>query len=308
METISNILNRHIYPYERRITNIEGLTIISTIDSHLSRILPAGGDEIISMVSRPVRTEQLCMLYCYGGQISCRLNMIEYTLRRDDFLFIRENSIVEFIVSDPAVNLVGLLVSEGFRPVDVGMKEYLALHELIVRTPLVHLDTQTAKAFVDTCSLLEDSVQCQRDPFTDAFARAYMLVLYLHLARAINSYNDTAVHFYTRVPRRMEILTAFFDLVEKHFSSRRDVGFYAEKLCLAPKYASQVIRQASGKMPADWIRERVILEAKLLLLDGRHNVQQVSDALGFPSQSAFGKYFKQATGISPRDYYKGYGL
>lgn len=106
----------------------------------------------------------------------------------------------------------------------------------------------------------------------------------------------------------METLTAFFDLVEKHFSSRRDVGFYAEKLCLAPKYASQVIRQASGKMPADWIRERVILEAKLLLLDGRHNVQQVSDALGFPSQSAFGKYFKQATGISPRDYYKGYGL
>ena len=62
------------------------------------------------------------------------------------------------------------------------------------------------------------------------------------------------------------------------------------------------ISPASGRMAGDWIQDRVILEAKLLLLDGNHNVQQVADALNFTSQSFFGKYFKNATGMSPKAY------
>ncbi len=300
METISNVLSRHLYPYERRISNIDGLTIISGIDSQLSKILPAGGDEIINQVSRPLRIEHLSMLYCYSGQIKCRLNMMEYTLHRDDILFLRENSIVEFTINDLSTCLVGLLTSEGFRPVDVGMKDYLSFHEQIARKPLIHFTRQLATAFVTTCRLLEKAVQQPPDNFTTAFAKAYMHVLYLHCARAIH--DDASVNTYERKTHRMVTLNAFFELVEQYFTSRRNVGFYAEKLCLSPKYASQVIRQASGKLPGDWIRERVILEAKLLLLDGRHNVQQVSNALNFPTQSAFGKYFKQATGMSPKEY------
>lgn len=90
--------------------------------------------------------------------------------------------------------------------------------------------------------------------------------------------------------------------IEITVTSERQIKFYADKLCLDPKYASQLIKQASGRMAGDWIQDRVILEAKLLLLDGNHNVQQVADALNFTSQSFFGKYFKNATGMSPKAY------
>jgi len=300
MESISNILNNHLYPYERRITNIEGLTVINSIDGHLSRILPKNGDEIVNQVSRPVRTEHLCMLYCYGGTISCRLNMIEYTLRRDDIIFIRENSIVEIIVDDPSVCIVGVISGEGFLPVEVGMKDYLVFHEQMSQTPLVHLTHQSAKAFVDTCRHLEEVMEQQRNSLTTSFAKAYMQLLYLHCASALFLNNNAIPR--NKPLRQMVVLKEFFDLVEHFFNTRRDISFYADKLCLAPKYASQVICRASGKKPGEWIRDRVILEAKILLLDGHHNVQQVADALGFPSQSAFGKYFKQATGLSPKEY------
>lgn len=300
METISNILNKHLYPYERRIINIEGLAVINSIDGHLSRILPKRGNEIVNQVSRPVRMEHLCMLYCYGGTISCRLNMIEYTLRRYDIIFFRENSIVEIFVDDPSVSIVGVITGEGYLPVEVGMKDYLVFHEQMSQTPLVHLSRQSAKAFVDTCRLLEEVMERQRDTFTTSFAKAYMQLLYLHCASAL--YTNSKAIPQNKPPRQMVVLKEFFDLVEHFFNMRRDISFYADKLCLAPKYASQVICRASGKKPGEWIRDRVVLEAKILLLDGHHNVQQVANALGFPTQSAFGKYFKQATGLSPREY------
>ena len=53
---------------------------------------------------------------------------------------------------------------------------------------------------------------------------------------------------------------------------------------------------------SEWIKDAVILEAKAMLRKGSYTVQQVSLALNFPNQSFFGKYFKSAVGMSPRQY------
>lgn len=61
--------------------------------------------------------------------------------------------------------------------------------------------------------------------------------------------------------------------------------FYAEKLCLTPKYLSQVILEVSDRHATDWIRDYVILDAKALLKSGRYTVQQVGDLLNFSNAS-----------------------
>ena len=43
-------------------------------------------------------------------------------------------------------------------------------------------------------------------------------------------------------------------------------------------------------------------EIKALLLSTNMTIQQISDHLNFPSQSVFGKYFKQRVGVSPSRY------
>ena len=74
---------------------------------------------------------------------------------------------------------------------------------------------------------------------------------------------------------------------------------------LTPKYLSQVIYQASGRHAGEWIKDYVILEAKILLKSGKYTVQQVGDMLNFANASFFGKYFKAATGCSPKQFQKG---
>ena len=96
----------------------------------------------------------------------------------------------------------------------------------------------------------------------------------------------------------------FMKLVHVHYSRERTVSFYADKLCISPKYLSLLVKETTGKSAARWIDEFVLMEAKNLLRFSGKNVQQVAYALNFSNQSSFGKYFKHMTGQSPTEYQK----
>ena len=94
----------------------------------------------------------------------------------------------------------------------------------------------------------------------------------------------------------------FMDLLTSYHQQERTVQFYADKLCVTPKYLSMAIKDYSGKSPSEWICDFVIAEAKSLLHYSQLSVQEVAYHLNFPTQSSFGKFFKQKTGCSPMQY------
>jgi AraC-like DNA-binding protein len=98
------------------------------------------------------------------------------------------------------------------------------------------------------------------------------------------------------------VFERFIIEVERHFKEQHAIGFYADRLCITPKYLSLLIKEASGKTAADWIREYLVMEARALLKSGRMTAQQVSNELNFADQSHFGNFFKRYTGFSPREY------
>lgn len=102
--------------------------------------------------------------------------------------------------------------------------------------------------------------------------------------------------------RKEEIFHDFLTLLEKYYTHERSISFYADRMCLTPKYLSTIIKEVSGKHGMQWIDEYVSLEAKALLRNSNLSVKQVSDQLNFPSQSMFGRFFKKMTGYSPKQY------
>lgn len=102
--------------------------------------------------------------------------------------------------------------------------------------------------------------------------------------------------------RKEEIFHDFLTLLEKNYTQERSISFYADRMCLTPKYLSTIIKEVSGKHGMQWIDEYVSLEAKALLRNSNLSVKQVSDQLNFPSQSMFGRFFKKMTGFSPKQY------
>ena len=96
----------------------------------------------------------------------------------------------------------------------------------------------------------------------------------------------------------------FIKLVSIHHTSHRNVTFYADKLCLTPKYLSKLIKNATGKSAPEWIDSFVILDAKNMLKYSNDTIKEIVYRLNFPNQSVFYKFFKARTGMTPSEYRK----
>lgn len=104
---------------------------------------------------------------------------------------------------------------------------------------------------------------------------------------------------------RSEQLTAdFYSLIEQNCLLHKNLAWYAEQLCITPKYLANVIKRMTGKSAGSWLDEFVLLQAKTLLTTSRLTIQQIADHLGFKNQSHFGTFFRRATGICPKNYRK----
>lgn len=100
-----------------------------------------------------------------------------------------------------------------------------------------------------------------------------------------------------------DVLTKeFMSLVKENFRRERQLQFYADALCITPRYLSRVVKECTGESAAEWIERCVVLEARALLKSTNMTIQQISDELNFPSQTFFGKYFKRRVGLSPKEY------
>ena len=105
--------------------------------------------------------------------------------------------------------------------------------------------------------------------------------------------------------RNMRLFEEFMALLTENFRSEHQIGFYADKLCLTPKYLSLLIKQTSGRSVSDWIDHCIIMEAKSLLRYSDLSIQQVAYTLHFPTPSFFGTYFKRHVGMTPGDFRQG---
>lgn len=102
--------------------------------------------------------------------------------------------------------------------------------------------------------------------------------------------------------RTQDVFMQFKRLVHKYCFSERSIPFYASQLHVTPHHLSAIIRKASGHSVMYWINRATIQEAKLLLKTNDAMGYEIADQLHFPSASAFSKFFKRETGMTPKMY------
>lgn len=102
--------------------------------------------------------------------------------------------------------------------------------------------------------------------------------------------------------RSHDLFLQFKRLVHRHCTHERSIPFYAEQLHVTPHHLSAIIKKASGKSVMHWVNRATIQEAKVLLKTNNAMGYEIADRLNFPNASAFSKYFKRETGMTPREY------
>ena len=100
-----------------------------------------------------------------------------------------------------------------------------------------------------------------------------------------------------------QLVNRFKNTFVNHFQESREVQYYANLLCLSPKYFGSVIKKQTGISANEWITGYVIVQAKSLLRHSSNlNIQQISQQLGFSDPAAFTRFFKTNAGMSPKEY------
>lgn len=126
--------------------------------------------------------------------------------------------------------------------------------------------------------------------------RIYYFDLYMHFFHDPNAVKSI------RHTHKEEIAFHFFRLIAEHYAESREVGFYADKLCLSTKYMSNVVCYVTGKPAKEWIVDHTLLEIKALLRNFNLDIKEIVMQTNFQSQSLMSRFFRNHTGMSPSEF------
>lgn len=102
----------------------------------------------------------------------------------------------------------------------------------------------------------------------------------------------------------LKVIRDFNILVEKHFREYHQVKDYANLLFKSPKTLSNLFPKYGDKTPLMIINERILLEAKRLLIYSDKSTSEIATELGYNDTSNFSKFFKKHEGLSPNAFKK----
>ena len=98
------------------------------------------------------------------------------------------------------------------------------------------------------------------------------------------------------------IVKNFKTIVEKNYSNSHQVKFYADSLNVTPNYLNEVIKSSINVSAKGFIQNRLILEAKRMIVFTDKSGKEIGFDLGFEDPSHFSKFFKSNTGQSLQDF------
>ncbi|UVP31743.1 helix-turn-helix domain-containing protein [Bacteroides faecis] len=252
----------------------------------------------IFKIGQPYRLREGRIAIITNGRARVLINLIEYIFRPNYISLIAPGSIIQIIETSQDFDAHMMAIEHNFLPVS-GKEEFFAHFLQRKKNLLLPLTTTEQVQIENFITVMWDVLQ---EPVFRKEVIQHLLAGLLYNIEYIAKNKGQSES--SPLTHQNDIFQRFISLVNTYSKTERNVSFYADKLCLTPRYLNTVIRQASQQTVMDWINQSIILEAKVLLKHSNRLVYQISDELNFPNPSFFSKFFKRMTGMTPQEYQK----
>lgn len=129
--------------------------------------------------------------------------------------------------------------------------------------------------------------------------RLLLLQLFEWMNRQIDATEETEM-----IKPGMHIMRKFYLLIEEHYTNKHLPKEYAAMLFITPNYLNELCVLHTGHSAGEHIRNRILLEAKRLLVNSSLSISEIAWSLHFENHSYFSRFFKKYCAVTPEAFRK----
>lgn len=242
----------------------------------------------------------LCII-CTGGMANIKINLEEQTIVRGCACTIMPGHFLQILQTSNDFTGICMAIMSNFMDYQGDVKTSMKILHHKMNNPFTKIDEEHFNEIISMYEMMKGKLSDKNFIYKEEVAKCYLSLMKYNMFQA--NVNEMKEKLPTKpMNRKDEIFYSFIHEVEKNYKKERNVIFYANQLCISPKYLSSVIHDVSGKYATEWIDDYVILESKALLKTNGNTIKEICNKLNFANQSFFAKYFKQHTGLTPKEY------
>ncbi len=260
-------------------------------------VLKIANEELLQSYATSKLIELYTFIWARDTNISVEIDGISITVKKNKIVVLTPNQYFKFIDGSNALvyqfNREFYCIKDHDKEVScVGVLFYgnttISIVELNVKEQN-KLD-QLHKVFLDELDTV-DTIQAE-------MLRMLMARFIITTTRLIKQQSN-----YNNLGDQVDLIRNFNILVDTHFRKEHAVGFYAQKLFKSPKTLSNNFAKFE-KSPLQIIHDRIIIEAKRLLIYTDKSAKEIAYEIGFEDASHLSRMFKRHTSLSPSEFKK----
>ncbi|GGD18106.1 helix-turn-helix domain-containing protein [Hyunsoonleella pacifica] len=262
-------------------------------------ILKIGDEELLESYKTPKQPDLYTFIRTTNFKAEIIVDSIPYTIEPNSILAL---TVVQFFEFVSGKDLVVYQFNREFYCIKDHDQEVSCAGLLFfgnVHIPIIELDAKERRKLDVLQEVFLDELET-KDTIQAEMLRMLMarfIIISTRLLKAKEGFVETAKN------TKIDLLREFNMLVESHFKIEHSVSFYADKLFKSPKTLSNNFAKLNTS-PLQIIHERIILEAKRLLIYTDKTAKEIAYDVGFDDASHLSRLFKKHTDLSPSDFKK----
>ncbi len=252
------------------------------------------------VLQKRFRNDYIGLIICLEGSFRFTLNSKPFTAEAGETVFLSEST--EFCVVAYTDDLCVDILFYRIDPIrELLGSSVMAMHLYATLTPdpCYVWTTGEEDDIARYIHLLYRHQHALNNPFDSHECKLLLLALTYRLC---SIYSRRLLEENRSVGHKIDTFIQLLRLIETYYKRERGVAFYADKLCLSPKYLSALSKSVCGYTVQELVFRAIVRRSMLLLKNTQKTVQEISDEFNFPNASAFGTFFKKETGLSPLHY------
>ncbi|MGZ4033490.1 MAG: AraC family transcriptional regulator [Bacteroidia bacterium] len=128
--------------------------------------------------------------------------------------------------------------------------------------------------------------------------RAYLEILLLKFSDIFSPHKRNKLNNSANIISKLEAL------IELNYKNHSPVSYYAERLAISAIQLNTLTNNYLNRSVNDLVHERLLMEAKRLLIYTHLTINEIRNELNFNDNSYFTKFFKKAAGQTPEQFRK----